>query len=58
MQAAAYTPSQSILIVGDGDFSFAHALASKLGTGRDITATSFDTAEEVTEKYAAKVQRI
>jgi 25S rRNA (uracil2634-N3)-methyltransferase len=38
-----YSSAQSILIVGDGDFSFSLALATAFGSGTNIFATSLDT---------------
>uniref|UniRef100_A0A8I6XRB6 25S rRNA (uridine-N(3))-methyltransferase BMT5-like domain-containing protein n=1 Tax=Hordeum vulgare subsp. vulgare TaxID=112509 RepID=A0A8I6XRB6_HORVV len=46
-----YSSGQSILIVGDGDFSFSLALAAAFGTGRNIVATSLDSYEALTRKY-------
>ncbi|KAF2254128.1 hypothetical protein BU26DRAFT_538616 [Trematosphaeria pertusa] len=40
----------NILLVGEGDFSFARSLAIEHGCA-NLTATSFDTEEEVREKY-------
>nr|CAJ26365.1 hypothetical protein [Brachypodium sylvaticum] len=38
-----YSSAQSILIVGDGDFSFSRALATAFGSGDNLVATSLDT---------------
>nr|CAJ26359.1 hypothetical protein [Brachypodium sylvaticum] len=38
-----YSSAQSILIVGDGDFSFSLALATAFGSGVNIVATSLDS---------------
>ena len=38
-----YSSAQSILIVGDGDFSFSRALATAFGSGENIVATSLDS---------------
>ena len=38
-----YSSAQSILIVGDGDFSFSLALATAFGSGENIVATSLDS---------------
>jgi 25S rRNA (uracil2634-N3)-methyltransferase len=38
-----YSSMHSILTVGDGDFSFSLALASKFGSGALMVATSLDT---------------
>ncbi|KAF7066047.1 hypothetical protein CFC21_072095 [Triticum aestivum] len=47
-----YSSGQSILIVGDGDFSFSLALAAAFGTGRNIVATSLDSYEALSRKYS------
>jgi hypothetical protein len=39
-----------ILLVGEGDFSFAHSLCLEHGCA-NVTATSFDSAEDVEVKY-------
>ncbi|KAM3276042.1 hypothetical protein ACQJBY_044424 [Aegilops geniculata] len=46
-----YSSGQSILIVGDGDFSFSLALAAAFGTGWNIVATSLDSYEALSRKY-------
>ncbi|XP_037432714.1 heavy metal-associated isoprenylated plant protein 41-like [Triticum dicoccoides] len=38
-----YSSAQSILIVGDGDFSFSRALATAFGSGANLVATSLDS---------------
>ncbi|KAL5206625.1 hypothetical protein ABZP36_034834 [Zizania latifolia] len=38
-----YSSMQSILTVGDGDFSFSRALATAFGSGENLVATSLDT---------------
>jgi hypothetical protein len=38
-----YSSVQSILIVGDGDFSFSLALATAFGSGANLVATSLDS---------------
>nr|CCA15733.1 conserved hypothetical protein [Albugo laibachii Nc14] len=47
-----YTKGSSILIVGDGDFSFSKALLSICECGQRLIATSFDDEKAVFEKYA------
>lgn len=37
-----YTNKQSLLLVGDGDFSFALSLATKFGSAINIVATTVD----------------
>jgi len=49
-EAGVYTEQQRILLVGEGDFSFAMALASRRGS-RNLVATSFDSLHEVKMKY-------
>jgi 25S rRNA (uracil2634-N3)-methyltransferase len=46
-----YTSDQSILVVGDGDFSFCFSLCSKLRSGYNLIATSYDSYEILTTKY-------
>ncbi|XP_062193590.1 uncharacterized protein LOC133897003 [Phragmites australis] len=47
-----YSSMQSILIVGDGDFSFSLALATAFGSGANLVATSLDTYEVLMGKYS------
>jgi hypothetical protein len=37
-----YSSTQSILLVGEGDFSFSLALATGFGSGENLVATSLD----------------
>ncbi|KAF8781042.1 hypothetical protein HU200_001014 [Digitaria exilis] len=46
-----YSSTQSILLVGDGDFSFSLALAAAFRSGTNIVATSLDTYEVLLGKY-------
>lgn len=46
-----YSTKQTILLVGEGNFSFASALATKLESGEKITATVFDSEDVMKEKY-------
>jgi 25S rRNA (uracil2634-N3)-methyltransferase len=45
-----FSPYDRILLVGEGDFSFARALVEHHGCA-DVTATCLDRAEELFEKY-------
>lgn len=38
-----YSSTQSVLLVGDGDFSFSLALATGFSSGANLVATSLDT---------------
>ena len=42
-----------MLLIGEGNFTFAAALATLLPLGGRLTATSYDSAEEVAQKYGA-----
>jgi hypothetical protein len=52
-----YSSRMKILLVGEGDFSFSCALASKIG-GKGLTCTSLDSTREVEEKYPNTGQRM
>ncbi|KAJ2546943.1 hypothetical protein EV175_005413 [Coemansia sp. RSA 1933] len=47
-----YTPNDHILLIGEGNFSYAHSIAQTLGSGTSIVATAYDSEETVKEKYA------
>ncbi|GJM98490.1 hypothetical protein PR202_ga15509 [Eleusine coracana subsp. coracana] len=47
-----YSSMQSILLVGDGDFSFSLALATAFHSGANLVATSLDTYEDLKAKYS------
>ena len=47
--------SHRILLVGEGNFSFASSLATSIG-GSNILATSLDGREEVVAKYGVEAQ--
>ncbi|TPX35870.1 hypothetical protein SmJEL517_g01691 [Synchytrium microbalum] len=46
-----YTLEDEILLVGEGNFSFANALALLLQSGENITATCYDSEEILNQKY-------
>jgi 25S rRNA (uracil2634-N3)-methyltransferase len=52
-----FDPYDHILLVGEGDFSFTRSLALHHGCA-NVTATSFDTAAEVREKYGPNFESI
>ncbi|KAJ2843362.1 hypothetical protein GGI22_007234, partial [Coemansia erecta] len=47
-----YTPKDSILLIGEGNFSYAHSIAQTLGTASNIVATAYDSEETVKTKYS------
>ncbi|GFP90973.1 uncharacterized protein at4g26485 [Phtheirospermum japonicum] len=53
-----YSSAQSILLVGEGDFSFSCSLAMAFGLATNIVATSFDTYERLMEKYKSAYANI
>ncbi|KAJ4982181.1 hypothetical protein NE237_033018 [Protea cynaroides] len=46
-----YSVSHQILLVGEGDFSFALGLARSFGSATNIVATSLDSYDSVVQKY-------
>ena len=52
-------PNQRILLVGEGNFSFACALVTLLGgDGERVTATAYDNAEVLRQKYSDASENI
>ena len=50
-----FDPEDRILLVGEGDFSFAKSIVESHGC-YDITATSFDTKDDLFEKYKPQAE--
>lgn len=46
-----YSKEHSVLICGDGDFSFTRGVIRHRGTGLGVVATSFDSRKTVLKKY-------
>ncbi|KAJ1732645.1 Meiotic nuclear division protein 1, partial [Coemansia biformis] len=46
-----YTRHHTILLVGEGNFSFARSVAAQLDSGANMIATSYDSREQACEKY-------
>ncbi|KAJ2684267.1 hypothetical protein IWW39_005005 [Coemansia spiralis] len=46
-----YRKHNAILLIGEGNFSFAHSIAKRLGSGVNITATAYDSQQVVAQKY-------
>jgi len=46
-----YAPGERILLVGEGNFSFAKALCKQLGSGAGVYATCFDSEATLSKKY-------
>ncbi|KAI9014742.1 hypothetical protein BC832DRAFT_537198 [Gaertneriomyces semiglobifer] len=53
-----YDESDVILLVGEGNFSFAHALAEALHGAAEIYATAYDTEQVLLKKYTDAVEHI
>ncbi|XP_019436702.1 PREDICTED: uncharacterized protein At4g26485-like [Lupinus angustifolius] len=47
-----YTSSHTILLVGEGDFSFALCLAKKFGNARNMVATSRNSRDSLEDMYS------
>eukprot|EP00928_Gymnodinium_smaydae_P074014 TRINITY_DN5709_c3_g2_i1.p1 TRINITY_DN5709_c3_g2~~TRINITY_DN5709_c3_g2_i1.p1 ORF type:complete len:469 (+),score=58.83 TRINITY_DN5709_c3_g2_i1:45-1409(+) len=50
-----YDVTQRILLVGEAGFSFAAALATQLGDCSNMTATSFESQEELLTRYGSQL---
>ncbi|KAJ2826892.1 Meiotic nuclear division protein 1 [Coemansia furcata] len=46
-----YRKHNTILLIGEGNFSFAHSIAERLGSGVNIVATAYDSQQVVAQKY-------
>ncbi|KQJ90673.1 hypothetical protein BRADI_4g33190v3 [Brachypodium distachyon] len=53
-----YSSAQSILVVGDGDFSFSLSLATAFGSGDNLVATSLDTYADLGIKYGNALSNV
>ncbi|XP_073061766.1 uncharacterized protein At4g26485-like [Primulina eburnea] len=53
-----YSNRHDILLVGEGDFSFAASLARAFGHASNIIATSLDTKEELAVKHPTAAQNL
>ncbi|KAL6198834.1 hypothetical protein ACLB2K_028622 [Fragaria x ananassa] len=52
-----YSSKQKILLVGEGNFSFASCLAKGFGSAKNMVATSLDSRESVLAKYSNAAPR-
>ncbi|KAJ2742756.1 hypothetical protein GGI20_004259 [Coemansia sp. BCRC 34301] len=52
-----YRKHNVILLIGEGNFSFAHSIAKRLGSGVNITATAYDSQQVVAQKYTDDAAR-
>ncbi|OAE30750.1 hypothetical protein AXG93_2265s1070 [Marchantia polymorpha subsp. ruderalis] len=53
-----YSREQSLLLVGEGDFSFSSALATVLGRPFELISTSLDSEGLVRAKYAQSIKAV
>ncbi|KAL6999073.1 25S rRNA (uracil2634-N3)-methyltransferase [Sarracenia purpurea var. burkii] len=53
-----YSSSHKILLVGEGDFSFAACLATAFGSAANIIATSLDSKELLSLKHPSAVANL
>ncbi|GMY36577.1 hypothetical protein FCV25MIE_31819 [Fagus crenata] len=53
-----YSSKQRILLVGEGDLSFALCLATAFASARNIVATSLDTQEDIARKYSNGIENV
>jgi 25S rRNA (uracil2634-N3)-methyltransferase len=50
-----YTAADTVLVLGDGDFSFSTSVVAGWGTACNFTATSLDTLDELEIKYGERI---
>ncbi|PWA93229.1 hypothetical protein CTI12_AA071700 [Artemisia annua] len=46
-----YSPDSNMLFVGEGNFSYSMSICITLGSGANMTVTSYDTTKDLREKY-------
>ncbi|XP_004308252.1 PREDICTED: uncharacterized protein At4g26485-like [Fragaria vesca subsp. vesca] len=56
-RVAHYSSKRKILLVGEGNFSFASCLAKGFGSAKNMVATSLDSRESVLAKYSNAAPR-
>ncbi|KAJ2324799.1 hypothetical protein GGH92_010597, partial [Coemansia sp. RSA 2673] len=47
-----YRKHNTILLIGEGNFSFASSIAKRLGSGVNVVATAYDSEQIVAQKYS------
>lgn len=52
---APYCTCGSVLVFGDGNFSFTRGLIDCLGDGKDVVATSYDSCDALLTKFGPEV---
>ncbi|XP_068323323.1 uncharacterized protein At4g26485-like [Pyrus communis] len=58
MKIKHYRSFHKILLVGEGDFSFAPCLATSFGSASNMVATSLDSREELNVKYSKAMKSL
>ncbi|KAJ9451028.1 25S rRNA (uridine-N(3))-methyltransferase [Diplonema papillatum] len=58
VQHQLYPEDKTLLLIGEGDFSFTRALVELRGHGGGIVSTSLDTLEQVHKKYPGSPERL
>ncbi|KND04499.1 uncharacterized protein SPPG_00227 [Spizellomyces punctatus DAOM BR117] len=53
-----YLEDDSILLVGEGNFSFAHAIAESLHGACELVATAYDSEQILSTKYSDAIEHI
>lgn len=57
-RAGPYSPQQATLLIGEGDFSFAAAIAMIWRDAQNLVATAFDDEESAARKYATLAENV